>query len=54
MKAEITKRCSVVCEVGSIVEISEGQFKALGDFCKEVGKTAENTEKKVTKRKSNA
>lgn len=54
MKAEIIKRCSVVCEVGSIVEISEGQFKALGDFCKEVGKTAETTEKKVTKRKSNA
>lgn len=36
MKAEIIKRCSVICESGSIVEISEGQFKALGDFAKAV------------------
>ena len=32
MKAEIVKRCSVVCEQGSIVEVSESQFKALGGF----------------------
>lgn len=36
MKAEIIKRCSVICEVGSIVEVSEGQFQALGDFAKAV------------------
>ena len=59
MKAEITKRCSVVCEVGSIVEVSESQYKALGDFAIPVNeikpKKAEaepetKTEKKTTKR----
>ena len=36
MKAEIIKRCSVICEPGSIVEVSESQYKALGDFVKPV------------------
>lgn len=34
MKVEILKKCSVVCEPGSIVEVSERQFMALGDFAK--------------------
>lgn len=46
MKAEIIKRCSVICEVGSIVEVSEGQFKALGDFAKAVKEPEAEAEKK--------
>ena len=41
MKAEIIKRCSVICEPGSIVEVSESQYKALGDFVKPVEAVAE-------------
>ena len=36
MKAEILKTCTVICEPGSIVEVSERQFQALGDFAKPV------------------
>lgn len=36
MKVKILKTCSVVVEAGSVVEVSESQFKALGDFCGEV------------------
>ncbi len=53
MKAEIIKRCSVICEVGSIVEVSEGQFKALGDFVKEVKVSKEpeaEADKKIVKK----
>lgn len=32
MRAEIIKRCSVICEPGSIVEVSERQMLALGDY----------------------
>ena len=49
MKVEITKRCSVICEPGSIVEVTEGQLKTLGDFCKPVAeKTVEAAPKKTT------
>lgn len=50
MKAEIVQRCSVICEPGSIVEVSEGQFKALGDFAKPVGKAPEAEAEKKPKR----
>lgn len=36
MKIEITKRCSVICEPGSIVEVTESQYKTLGGFFKPV------------------
>ena len=48
MKVEITKRCSVICEPGSIVEVTEGQLKALCDFCKPVAEKAEAAPKKTT------
>lgn len=34
MKVKILKACTVICEPGSIVEVSERQFLALGDFAK--------------------
>lgn len=46
MKAEITKRCSVICEPGSIVEVSESQFQALGDFAKKYKAPVKSTEEK--------
>jgi hypothetical protein len=46
MKVEIIERCLVVCEPGSVVEVSEGQFKALGDFAKEVKTEAPKKGKK--------
>lgn len=49
MKAEILKRCSVVCEPGSIVEVSERQFAALGDFAQPV-QTAKQTEEPPAKK----
>lgn len=36
MKVEIIKRCSVICEPGSIVEVTESQYKALGGFFKPI------------------
>lgn len=46
MKVKILQRCSVVCEVGSIVEVSREQFNALGSFCEEV------TEQKPAEKKA--
>lgn len=48
MKVEITKRCSVICEPGSIVEVTESQYKALGGFFKPI------EEKKVAVEKTEA
>lgn len=31
MTARIVKTCTVVCGRGSVVEVSQGQFEALGD-----------------------
>lgn len=50
MKAEIIKRCSVICEVGSIVEISEGQLKALGDFARAIKEPEAEAEKKPVRK----
>jgi hypothetical protein len=50
MKLEITERCLVVCEPGSIVEVSESQALTLGDFSKEVKDEA--PVKKKTSKKS--
>lgn len=47
MKAEIVKTCSVICEPGSIVEVSERQYMALGDFAVPVKQKAETPEKKA-------
>ncbi len=33
MKVKLLRDCSVVALKGSIVEVSEAQAKALGDFC---------------------
>lgn len=53
MKVEILETCSLVAQKGSIVEVSESQFEALGGFCrlvsekpvKKVEKTEETEEK---------
>ena len=39
MKMKIVKRCTVVCVRGSIVEVSERQALALGDFAEPVVET---------------
>lgn len=36
MKARILKACCITVLPGSVVEVSEGQFKALGAFAEEV------------------
>ena len=59
MKARILKPCTVVCNEGSIVEITEGQFLALGDSCEKISeevvadepKEEKTTAKKTTKKK---
>lgn len=33
MKVKLLKDCSIVALKGSIVEVSEAQYKALGGFC---------------------
>lgn len=49
MKVRITERCSVVCEVGSICEVTESQYKTLGGFAEPyVEKTESFAEKKTT------
>ena len=45
MRVEILKPCTVICEPGSIVEVSERQALALGDFAKPVKEAA--AQKKV-------
>ena len=49
MKVEILKACTVICEPGSIVEVSERQFAALGDFAKPVNEKAEAPKKSAPK-----
>lgn len=59
MKARILKPCTVVCNEGSIVEITEGQFLALGNSCEKISeevvkdepKEEKTTAKKTTKKK---
>lgn len=63
MKARILKPCTVVCNEGSIVEITEGQFLALGNSCEKIFeevvkeeskdelKEEKTTAKKTTKKK---
>ena len=48
MKVEIIKRCSVICEPGSIVEVTESQYKALGGFFKPIAEKTETVSKKPT------
>ena len=60
MKVEILETCSLVAQKGSIVEVSESQFEALGGFCrlvsekpvKKVEKTEETEEKPKRVRKT--
>lgn len=39
MKARIVKTCTVVCDAGSIVEITQDQFLALGDAAVKVSES---------------
>jgi hypothetical protein len=50
MKVKIIERCSVVCEVGSICEVTESQYKTLGGFAVPYAekKADAPTEKKTT------
>lgn len=56
MKAVILKKVTVTVEPGSIVEVSEGQFKALGDKCVAYKAEAKEVEpvkpKKATSKKT--
>ena len=49
MKVKLLQTCSVVAYEGSIVEVSEAQYKALGDFCTlvEDKKVPEKVEKPI-------
>lgn len=48
MKGRIVKRCSVICEPGSIVEVTESQYKTLGGFFKPIEEKTEAAPKKTT------
>lgn len=53
MKARILKACCITVLPGSVVEVSEGQFKALGAFAEEVVEQAKEEvaeEKPATKK----
>jgi len=41
MKARILKACCITVLPGSVVEVSEGQFKALGGFAEQVVEQAQ-------------
>lgn len=45
MKLKIVKRCTVVCDPGSIVEVSERQALALGDFAEPIVEKAPKKKK---------
>ena len=56
MKVEILETCSLVAQKGSIVEVTESQFEALGGFCRLLSdekpvKKAEKTEETEEKPK---
>lgn len=51
MKAMIKETITVVCEPGSIVEISEDQFMALGNAAEAVTNEKLTTEKPARKAK---
>lgn len=40
MKARILKACCITVLPGSVVEVSEGQFKALGAYAEEIADKA--------------
>lgn len=54
MKVRILKACCITVLPGSVVEVSEGQFKALGAFAEEVVEQAkeEAAEKKPAAKKT--
>lgn len=55
MRVEILETCSLVAQKGSIVEVSESQYEALGGFCRLLSekpvKKVENTEETEEKPK---
>lgn len=54
MKARILKACCITVLPGSVVEVSEGQLKALGAFAEEVVEQAkeEAAEEKTVAKKT--
>lgn len=52
MKVRILKACCVSVLPGSVVEVSEGQFKALGAFAEEVREQASEEVAKPATRKA--
>lgn len=54
MKIQLLRKCCVVAEEGSIVEVSEDQYKVLGDFCRVINdkiETPEESKKAITRSK---
>lgn len=45
MKVEILETCSLVAQKGSIVEVTESQYEALGGFCRLVSEKPAKTVK---------
>lgn len=65
MKVEILETCSLVAQRGSIVEVTESQYSALGGFCRLVSEEkpvekpkkaekADDEPKKVTRKTTTA
>lgn len=49
MKVKLLRTCSVIALEGSVLEVTEAQYKALGDFCILVDEKPKAPEKKVEK-----
>ena len=49
MKVKLLRTCSVIALEGSVLEVTEAQYKALGDFCTLVDEKPTAPEKKVEK-----
>lgn len=50
MKVKLLRTCSVIALEGSVLEVTEAQYKALGDFCTLVDdkpKASEKVEKPI-------
>ena len=49
MKVKLLRTCSVIALEGSVLEVTEAQYKALGDFCTLVDEKPKAPEKKAEK-----
>lgn len=47
MRIRVLETCSLVAQKGSIVEVTQSQYEALGNFCELISDEAMKAEKKV-------